>query len=362
VLYGSAEPGLDFLHIEILDNEEQDNFSKNVGTVYIEAGEIRKEELSREFTVIYKTTWPWQIRQLDDWSFLVKFHLPVEDVAGYPCFGLVKEGVTVNVEVWDGELESQGEKKEVWLQLRGLKPRWCKWGILSQFTSGLGILMDVDWDGLALNLCEVVRIKIQCRDPLHIPPSSLFEVKGKYYPISIKVESGENSIDGADNPRDDPSDGKEDDGQSKTDKMNTENNSSKGEPPNASSEKGSKSGGSTNVSHKKTCDVVDADPDSSSSTSIPERMTSARKNLLEWLGAENPDEERCFNLLRDMELVDEDGFYMYEGEDTGKQMEVTEDHLPIGAEASQPEFAEEQNKAADNMKKKQYWGPIAGTR
>jgi hypothetical protein len=91
-------------------------------------------------------------------------------------------------------------------------------------------------------------------------------------------------------------------------------------------------------------------------------MTSARKNLLEWLSAENPDEERCFNLLRDMELVDEDGFYMYEGEDTRKQMEVTEDHLPIGAEASQPEFAEEQNKAADNMKKKQYWGPIAGTR
>jgi hypothetical protein len=55
----------------------------------------------------------------------VKFppHLPVEDVAGYPCFGLVKEGVTVNVEVWDGELESQGENKEVWLQLRGLKPK-----------------------------------------------------------------------------------------------------------------------------------------------------------------------------------------------------------------------------------------------
>jgi hypothetical protein len=75
----------------------------------------------------------------------------MEDVAGYPCFGLVKEGVTVNVEVWDGELESQGENKEVWVQLRGLNPKWCKWEILSQFTLGLGILMDIDWDGLALN-------------------------------------------------------------------------------------------------------------------------------------------------------------------------------------------------------------------
>jgi hypothetical protein len=56
----------------------------------------------------------------------------------------------------------------------------------------------------------------------------MFEVQGKYYPISIKVESGENSVDGADNPGDDPSDGKEDDGQSKTNKMDMENNSSKG--------------------------------------------------------------------------------------------------------------------------------------
>jgi hypothetical protein len=39
--------------------------------------------------------------------------LPVEDVAGYPYFGLVKEGVTVNVEVWYGELESQGENQDV---------------------------------------------------------------------------------------------------------------------------------------------------------------------------------------------------------------------------------------------------------
>jgi hypothetical protein len=42
MLYGSAETGLEFLHIEILDTEEQDNFSKNVGIVYIEAREIRK--------------------------------------------------------------------------------------------------------------------------------------------------------------------------------------------------------------------------------------------------------------------------------------------------------------------------------
>jgi hypothetical protein len=113
--------------------------------------------------------------------------------------------------------------------------------------------------------------------------------------------------------------------------MDTQNNISKGQPPNASSsKKRSKSGGSTTVTHKKACDVVDADPDSNSSNSILEYLASARNNLLEWLGVENPDEERCFNLLRDMELVDEDGFYMYEGEDTGKKWKTLRNTTPLG--------------------------------
>jgi hypothetical protein len=85
--------------------------------VYIEAREISKEELKHEFVVIYKTNWPWQFREIKPWSYLIKFppHLLVEDGASYPCFGLMKEGVTVNVEVWDGEFHSEEENSEVWV-------------------------------------------------------------------------------------------------------------------------------------------------------------------------------------------------------------------------------------------------------
>ena len=69
-LYGAANPGLEFLHI---DCPEKQLGSNNIGIVYIEAGEIDKEELAKEFAVIYKTNWPWPIRQLDAWSFLVHF-------------------------------------------------------------------------------------------------------------------------------------------------------------------------------------------------------------------------------------------------------------------------------------------------
>lgn len=65
-LYGRADPGLEFYHIEVPEGNGKDASAMNVGIVYIEAREISKEDLAKEFAVIYKTTWPWQIRQLGE--------------------------------------------------------------------------------------------------------------------------------------------------------------------------------------------------------------------------------------------------------------------------------------------------------
>jgi hypothetical protein len=66
--------------------------------VTIEEGEVFKEELAKEFSNFYETNWPWHIRELRDWSYLVKFppHTFVDQVIGYPRFSLVKEGTTVS--------------------------------------------------------------------------------------------------------------------------------------------------------------------------------------------------------------------------------------------------------------------------
>ena len=134
---------------------------KNVGIVYIEAGQVTKEEMAHNFSLIYKTNWPWQIRKLDEWTYLVKFppHIPVAQVAGYPNFGLPEmEGVTVNVEEWNGEMEHVAELQTVWLQLIGVAPKWAEWVVLEQITSVVGALMDVDWQGNFKSFFEVARV------------------------------------------------------------------------------------------------------------------------------------------------------------------------------------------------------------
>lgn len=127
---GSAATGLGYFKIDVPDVNEQHVVNrKNVGIVYIEAGQVTKEELAQNLSAIYKTNWPWHIRKLDNWTFLVKFppHIPVEQVAGYPNFGLPEiEGVTVNVEVWKGEMKHHAELQTVCLQLRGMAPTWCR--------------------------------------------------------------------------------------------------------------------------------------------------------------------------------------------------------------------------------------------
>lgn len=96
-----------------------------MGIVLVEAGEVTKQELATEFADIYKTNWPWPINALDEWTFLVKFppEIDVVQVAGYPCFGLKKDNVVVNVEVWKGRIEAEEDLQETWIKIRKLNPQ-----------------------------------------------------------------------------------------------------------------------------------------------------------------------------------------------------------------------------------------------
>jgi hypothetical protein len=131
-------------------------------------------------------------------------------------------------------------------------------------------------------------------------PIFFFEVKKKYYPISIKVEAiGERPDVSTDNREDDPNNGKYIEDQSKTDKMDTENNIPKGYPPSASNTSKASKSGNSNAPDRKSCgEGVDddaPDPACNLSSTIPWYLTSSSKNIMGWLVAENLDEEKCYN-------------------------------------------------------------------
>jgi hypothetical protein len=119
----------------------------------------------------FNPNWPWQIKQLEEWCYLVRFppNKKVEDMADFNSFNLRKDGVLISVKPWQGDLEPYVELEDVGIQLKGIPPKWCEWSVFDQFASGYGLLEDVDWQGLFSSFYEIVRIKIKFRDPTKIP-------------------------------------------------------------------------------------------------------------------------------------------------------------------------------------------------
>jgi hypothetical protein len=87
----------------------------NCGKVYTEIGDISKEELQLKLATCFNPKWPWQIRQIEEWCYLVRFppNKKEEDMADFNSFNLGKECVSVSVKPWQRELEPFAELEEV---------------------------------------------------------------------------------------------------------------------------------------------------------------------------------------------------------------------------------------------------------
>ena len=79
--------------------------------------------------------------------------------------------------------------------MRGMEPKWVDWTTIDHMTSVFGILLDIDWKSRYSDVCEVVRVKILCKDYNKIPQDRVFGIGGNLYIIKIAIEVPESTVD-----------------------------------------------------------------------------------------------------------------------------------------------------------------------
>lgn len=180
----------------------------NYGVVNVITGLIYMFELAKELADISFKEWPWQIRELEEGKFLVRFppHNKVADIENYPSFNMRKQGVQVEVLEWVGDTVPFAELFEVLVQLRRIHPKWYEWKVIAEIASSFGVLLAVDWPSIFKSFYKTIRIRIACRDPTKIPFERLFEMKKKLFVISMMVEGEQQFLPARPIEGDDPDD------------------------------------------------------------------------------------------------------------------------------------------------------------
>ncbi|KAM0910493.1 hypothetical protein ACQ4PT_014116 [Festuca glaucescens] len=214
--YGSTSKGLGFYHVDVSEVEETKwlNFN-NCGIVSVRKGSISLSKLEKDLCNIFCKTkkWPWQLRELEPNSFLVRFP-PWKDVkelseerqhflSEFPAFVLEKDGVNVKIFVWTGEVNALAELQDCRVSIRGIPPKWCAWKVFGQLASISRILMDVDWSVMFKSFYAEVKLLISCRDPSKIPKERIVEMNQKLYLLLLNVEGVPQVGDGGFAPDDD---------------------------------------------------------------------------------------------------------------------------------------------------------------
>jgi hypothetical protein len=90
--------------------------------------------------------------------------------------------------VWNGDVEPVGNLIEVWVQIRGIPPKWVDWDTIREVASILGLMIEVDWQAVFNSFFSLVRVKILCKDPTKIPRARLYVFKTGVYKVSFKPE------------------------------------------------------------------------------------------------------------------------------------------------------------------------------
>ncbi|XP_066365604.1 uncharacterized protein [Miscanthus floridulus] len=149
----------------------------NFGVLSIVEGEIDEAGILQNLRELFDKDWNWQLKKTDDTSYIVRFppSRKVENVVigKASLFQLNRPKVVASLSVWNGYVEPVGNLVEVWVQIKGIPPKWVDWNTVREVASSL--------------------------DPTRILRGRLYVFKARVYKISFNPEGYvqvDNSTDG----------------------------------------------------------------------------------------------------------------------------------------------------------------------
>ncbi|XBH58392.1 hypothetical protein VPH35_079843 [Triticum aestivum] len=77
--------------------------------------------------------------------------------------------------------------EETWIVIEGLPPKWISWNIISQISTMLGVLVNVDWHTIFRSFYEKVRIQVAVRDSAKIPRDRMVEIHHELYLLQFAI-------------------------------------------------------------------------------------------------------------------------------------------------------------------------------
>jgi hypothetical protein len=94
-------------------------------------GEIEVAEIIENLQGMFDKKWYWQLRELEEYRYQVRFpsHKQIANtlISNTTYFKLRKDGVLVSLKVWTGDIETLDTLEEVWIQVKGVPPKWSTW-------------------------------------------------------------------------------------------------------------------------------------------------------------------------------------------------------------------------------------------
>jgi hypothetical protein len=190
----SATQGLGFFHVVVQEEENKSGylmFLDNCDVLTVEEGEIDSDEIIENLQFLFDSKWHWQLREIEEYKYLVRFppqkQITATLISDVTYFKIKKEGVLVSLRAWNGDVEAYDYLDDVWVQIRGVPPKWSNWKSFNQIASSIGKMVEVDWNSLLSSLFSMIRVRI-AKDASKVPSKRLFKMQKKLYLIKFKVE------------------------------------------------------------------------------------------------------------------------------------------------------------------------------